>query len=161
MSLRLWKRGLRLRHGNTAEPGIAAFQFLILSFFIFGEIGTFADDFAEPLFNSRPLERDFPAVTVGIENYAGRRTIIYKTVRTIQKIKAAASGSVFISDKRGGFLFVCPTLIHGVNPQFSAFKAGTVPEFLVNVRLRDSKSGGRFHALRFVDANNLFVFRRK
>ena len=85
--------------------------------------------------------------------------MIYKTAAAIQIIVGVPTDAVFLCQCLGTEAAVKLGLVQCHNALFTAHKSGTVlAQFVLNFRLRQNKSGGRFFALRLVDFLDLLGF---
>ena len=85
--------------------------------------------------------------------------MIYKTPAAVQKIVGVPTDAVLLCQSLGTEAAVRLGLVQCHNALFTAHKSRTVlAQFVLNFRLRQNKSGGRFFALRLVDFFNLLGF---
>ena len=85
--------------------------------------------------------------------------VVDKPSTAIQIIMRVPTDSVLLCQRFGTEIAVWLGLVQCHNALFTAHKSRTVlAQFVLNFRLRQNKSGGRFFALRLVDFFNLFSF---
>ena len=85
--------------------------------------------------------------------------MIYKTAAAIQKVLRMSADAVFFCQCFGAEFAVRLCLIQFDDPPLAILHTGAMlAQFILNLRLRQNKSGGRFFALRLVDGFNLFGF---
>ena len=84
--------------------------------------------------------------------------VVHKTPASVQKIVGVSTDAVLFCQRFGAEIAVWLSLIQCHNALLTAHKSRTVlAQFVLNFRLRQNKSGGRF-ALRLVDGFNLLGF---
>ena len=85
--------------------------------------------------------------------------MIYKTAAAIQKIVGVPTDAVLLCQRLGTEFSVRLGLVQRHNALLAARKSRTVlTQFVLDFRLRQNKSGGRFFALRLVDFFDLLGF---
>ena len=85
--------------------------------------------------------------------------MIYKTAAAIQKILRMSADAVLFRQCFSAEFAVGLCLVQFDDSLLAILKTGTMlAQFVLNFRLRQNKSGGRFFALRLVDGFNLFGF---
>ena len=87
--------------------------------------------------------------------------MIYKTAAAIQKVLRMSADAVFFCQCFGAEFAVRLCLVQFDDPLLAILKTGTMlAQFILNLGLRQNKSGGRFFALRSVDMFDLLGFGR-
>ena len=87
--------------------------------------------------------------------------MIYKTAAAVQKILRMSADAVLFCQCFGTEFAVRLCLVQFDDPLLAILKTGTMlAQFILNVSLRQNKSGGRFFALRSVDMFDLLGFGR-
>ena len=85
--------------------------------------------------------------------------MIYKTAAAIQKILRMSADAVFFCQCFGAEFAVRLCLIQFDDPPLAILHTGAMlSQFILNLGLRQNKSGGRFFALRSVDMFDLLGF---
>ena len=87
--------------------------------------------------------------------------MIYKTAAAVQKILRMSADAVLFRQCFSAEFAVGLCLVQFDDPLLAILKTGTMlAQFILNLGLRQNKSGGRFFALRSVDMFDLLGFGR-
>ena len=85
--------------------------------------------------------------------------VVHKPPASVQKIVGVPTNAVLLCQCFGTEFAVRLGLVQCHNALFAAHKSRTMPpQFVLDFRLRQNKSGGRFFALRLVDFFDLLGF---